>query len=203
MPKTKLGEALRKSKEIAAKRLETRKRKIERRRTVRNSEYKKFCDICFETYVRWRDSWIDTLDGTRYTPGDYEHYHACHFIPREVLATRYLEENCHGQSSGHNWAMSSKATPIIRLRTQRIYTDFLKKKYGYKKVNELFKLSKTLTHLFDWRCTAKRLYEQAISLNKDAIEARLKQCYRTLEEKHALNLILSEIQNSIDSNNES
>ena len=88
--------------------------------SLQTTHYKKFCDICFEFFIRERDRWTDTLDGRRFAQGDYEHYHAAHYIPRQALYTRYDPMNCHGQSSGHNWAASPKASPIVGLLFQNL-----------------------------------------------------------------------------------
>lgn len=195
MPITKLDRWTAKQRKIAAAKRATRTEKIARITTLKTSDYKRFCDICFEFYVRWRDRWTDGLDGRKFTPGDYEHYHACHYISRASLATRYLDENCHGQSSGHNWAMSSSAPMLIRQRTERLYTDFMRRKYGQDKIDELARLSTQICRwtAVDWMELSQKLYEKARQINADALNDRLGSVYRTLKEKRILALIMDKI----------
>lgn len=163
--------------------------------TLETKDYKKFCDICFEFYIRWRDGWTDTLDRKRYPVGDYEHYHACHYISRASLATRYDERNCHGQSSGHNWAMSSKAPTLIRKRTEAQYTAFMLRTYGQGTINELESLSTKICRwtIPDWIDKSAELYTKAQNINADALNERLDRIYTTTKEKRVLELIFDKI----------
>lgn len=196
MPATKIGAWVANQRRIANAKRATRTEKVARITTLKTSDYKRFCDVCFEFYIRWRDRWTDGLDGRKFTPGDYEHYHACHYISRASLATRYLDENCHGQSSGHNWGMSSSAPLLIRQRTERQYMRFMVKKYGRAKVAELEQLSRTICRwtAVDWTDKAGELYKKAHQINADALNDRLTSIYRTIKDKHILSLIMAQIQ---------
>lgn len=57
MPATKIGRWTDKHKEIQRKRAATRRARVAKMTTLSSSDYKKFCDICFEFYIRWRDRW--------------------------------------------------------------------------------------------------------------------------------------------------
>lgn len=197
MPITNLGRWTAKQKQTTARRNATRRARAERMTHLQTTHYKRFCDVVFEARIRWRDRWTDTLDGRRFSVGDYEHYHACHYIPRGSLATRYMDENCHGQSSGHNWAMSQAAPALIKDRTLRQYTAFIKRKYGDDMPNKLEQLSRTICHWteLDWIDKARELYQKALAMDGNALEARLAQVYRTFQEKRVLELILEKIKN--------
>lgn len=200
MPATKIGRWTAKQRKISDARRATRTARIQRTTRLKTSDLKRFCDICFEFRIRWRDRWTDGLDGRRYAPGDYEHYHACHYISRASLATRYLDENCHGQSSGHNWAMSSSAPLLIRQRTERLYTDFMRRKYGQATLDELERLSHQTCRWteVDWLEMARNQYTRARDTNAAALDDRLASIYRTIEGKHILNLILERISAPMD-----
>lgn len=195
MPATKISRWTAKNKEIQRKRAITRRARVEKMTTLETKDYKKFCDICFEFYIRWRDGWTDSLDNKRYPAGDYEHYHACHYISRASLATRYDERNCHGQSSGHNWAMSSKAPTLIRKRTEAQYTAFMLRSYGQGTINELESLSTKICRwtIPDWINKSAELYKKAQNINADALNERLSRIYTTTKEKRVLELIFDKI----------
>lgn len=163
--------------------------------SLQTTHYKKFCDICFEFYIRERDRWIDTLDGRRFPQGDYEHYHAAHYIPRQALFTRYNDMNCHGQSSGHNWAASPKASPIVRHRFMNLYRAWMVKTYGEPAVAELETLGEK-TGQFTipmWMDTARETYTKAHQINARAFTKRLASVYRTGKEQGILEQIFNKI----------
>lgn len=195
MPITRLDKYNRTRKAAHRANLATRRAKAVKRTTLTTPDYKKFCDICFEFYIRWRDNWIDGLDGKHYTPGDYEHYHACHYITRGCIATRYDPDNCHGQSSGHNWAMSQNAPTLIKDRTLRQYTRWMELNLGRETVERLEELSHTITHwtIPDWMDRARELYGQAVEINADGLKDRLNSIYKTIHDKRTLELIMEAI----------
>lgn len=195
MPATKIGRWTEKHKEIQRKRAATRRARVAKMTTLSSSDYKKFCDICFEFYIRWRDRWTDGLDNKRYPIGDYEHYHACHYVSRASLATRYDERNCHGQSSGHNWAMSPKAPTLIRKRTEAQYKSFMVRTYGQDVVDELESRSGQICRwtIPDWMDKATELYKKAQNINADALNDRLGRVYTTTKERRVLELIFEQI----------
>ena len=149
------------------------------RTQLQTTHYKKFCDTCFEFYIRERDRWIDTLDGRKFAWGDYTHYHAAHYIPRQALFTRYDEMNCHGQSSGHNWAASPKASPVVRHRFMRIYKAWLIKKYGKDAVEDLEARGDKIGQFTIpmWMDKARELYIKAHQINGAALTQRLATVY--------------------------
>ena len=197
MPATKLDRWTAARKQTIARRNATRRARAERMTHLQTTHYKRFCDIVFEARIRWRDKWTDTLDGRRFPVGDYEHLHACHYIPRGCLATRYMDENCHAQSSGHNWAMSQAAPALIKDRTLRQYTRFIQRKYGEDMPEKLEALSRTICHWseLDWIAKAKELYEKALAMDGKALAERLAQKYCTFQEKRVLELIMEKINN--------
>ena len=196
MPKTKLDTRIQKWRTSEIKRkinaALTRKKKAAKKKiSLSTSDWKKFCDICFEFYIRFRDNWIDGLDGKIYQPGNYEHYHACHYIPRGSLATRYIDINCHGQSSGHNFAMSSTAPTNIRRAMERIYRAFMVKKYGEETVKQLESLETQICHrsLYDWQILAAELFGQAAAMDSIRLQERLDKVYQWSNGKRTLELI--------------
>lgn len=162
---------------------------------LQTTHYKKFCDICFEFYIRERDGWTDTLDGRRFPQGDYEHYHAAHYIPRQALFTRYNDMNCHGQSSGHNWAASPSASPVVRYRFMRTYRAWMVKKYGEKAVDELEELgNKTGQFTIPmWMDKAVETYTKAHEINPRALTKRLASVWHTGHEQGILEQIFNKI----------
>lgn len=162
---------------------------------LQTTHYKKFCDICFEFYIRERDGWVDTLDGRKFQYGDFQHYHACHFIPRQALFTRYDPMNCHGQSSGHNWAASPKASPVVRYRFMLSYRAWLVRKYGKQAVKELEERGKQIGQFTIpmWMDCAKEQYERAKSVNEYGIKQRLASVFSTGYEQGILEQILAQI----------
>lgn len=162
---------------------------------LQTTHYKKFCDICFEFYIRERDRWTDTLDGRKFAQGDYEHYHAAHYIPRQALFTRYHEMNCHGQSSGHNWAASPKASPVVRHRFMKQYRAWMVKTYGADAVDELEKLGDKIGQFTIpmWMDAARENYEKAHAINAHALSRRLATVYRTGKDQGILEQIFNKI----------
>ena len=196
MPMTRLQRRVELHRKSELKRKEsfmrTRRKKVaEKKQSITTSDWKKFCDVCFEFYIRWRDNWIDGIDGKIYQPGDYEHYHACHYISRGSLATRYLDINCHGQSSGHNYAMSPKAPTNIRRNMEKTYRAFLVKTYSEEEVKELEALEgKPFKRTdYDWYKQAVECYGKAALLQPARLIERLDKVYKTTLEKRTLELI--------------
>lgn len=162
---------------------------------LQTTHYKKFCDICFEFYIRERDKWVDTLDGRKFQYGDYKHYHACHYVPRQALFTRYDEMNCHGQSSGHNWAASPKASPVVRHRFMFTYKEWLKKIYGADAVEQLEERGRQ-TGQFTipmWMDAARETYTKAHNINSYSLTKRLESVYKTGREQGILEQIFNKI----------
>lgn len=193
MPKTKLGETVKHQKHIIAKRIETRKiNTVSQMSDITYKDYRAFCDIVFETWIRCRDSWKCVLTSISYQVGDYEHYHACHFISRRILATRYLPENCHGQSGWLNYQQRLGNVQVIDQ-----YRRFMYKKYGAETVKDLYNLSKKHTKwtITDWKNKAKELYILMLSVENgaDIIKDRLKKNYKTIKEKYILEQIMGGI----------
>lgn len=193
MPKTKLNKLLDKFEETKKKKIETRKKKIDKENiTLSSKDYKFFCDTVFMCYIRYRDGWKCGLTEKQFVVGDYSKYQACHFVPKTRLAGRYLEENCHGQSAWCNY-QESLGNPVWVKR----YTDFMNKKYGRKRVNEIFQLnfSHTTWKMKDWENKAKEVYDQACKLENGAeiISGRLSMVYKTLREKKKLEMIMEKI----------
>ena len=181
--------------------MRTRRKKVaEKKQSITTSDWKKFCDVCFEFYIRWRDNWIDGIDGKIYQPGDYEHYHACHYISRGSLATRYLDINCHGQSSGHNYAMSPKAPTNIRRNMEKTYRAFLVKTYSEEEVRELEALEgKPFKRTdYDWYKQAVECYGKAALLQPARLIERLDKVYKTTLEKRTLELIQQRLAGGYD-----
>ncbi len=173
--------------------MQRRRNSINRGRAIilRTTHYKRFCDICFEFWVRWRDNWTDVLDGRKFAQGDYQHYQACHYFGRGSLSCRYNPMNCHGQSSGHNWAESTAAKNVSSLvydRTMLIYRRFLVKKYGEQAVAELEEESLKPCHrsIPEWQDLSVQLYKQAKKINARALSKRLASVYSKGEEQGIL-----------------
>lgn len=193
MPRTKLNNLQDKIENTKKKKIETRKSKIDQEKIVLSpKDYKLFCDTVFMCYIRYRDGWKCGLTGKQFDVGDYSKYQACHFVPKSRLAGRYLEENCHGQSAWCNY-QESLGNPYWVNR----YTEFMNKKYGRKRVNEIFQLNFTHSNwkLKDWKQKAKEVYQQACSLENgsEIVSGRLSMVYKTLRDKKKLDLILKEI----------
>lgn len=67
-------------------------------------QLKKELDVVFSRFIRLRDSRPDDF-GYCYTCGKRIHYkegHCGHFVPRNILTTRWLESNCKLQCVGCN-----------------------------------------------------------------------------------------------------
>jgi hypothetical protein len=193
MPRTKLNKLLDKFEETKQKKITTRKKKIEKEGvTVLPKDYKLFCDTVFMCYIRYRDGWKCGLTGKQFEIGDYSKYQACHFVPKSRLAGRYMEENCHGQSAWCNY-QESLGNPYWVKR----FTDFMNKKYGRKKVNEIFKLNFSHSNwkLKDWKQKAVEVYNQACKLENGAeiVNNRLNMVFKTLRDKKKLEIIMKEI----------
>src|SRR4026208_612319 len=93
---------------------------------------RKKLDDVFSAFIRSRD----TKDGKGWciTCGVYTELEAGHFIPRQHAATRWLENNVHGQCPRCNrWLHGDQAS----------YYEALVKKYGQDVVSELMRLKKT------------------------------------------------------------
>lgn len=195
MPYTRLQRHTALKRKGALQRKANNRNNAQRAIVLRTTHYKKFCDVCFEFYIRWRDNWTDGIDGRKFAQGDYKNYHACHFIPRAALATRYNPMNCHGQSSGHNWAASPNAHAKVRFCFMRQYRDFMERTYGADKVKELEQLGQqTCTRTpMDWQNLSKELYEQARKINAQALSKRLASVYSTGQEQGILDKILNEM----------
>ena len=196
MPITRLQRhtALRRKTEL--KRLTTvrankKARAAEKKKSLTTSDWKKFCDICFEFYIRWRDNWIDGIDGKIYQPGDYEHYHACHYISLGSLATRYLDINCHGQSSGHNYAMSPKAPTRVRRNMEKLYRAWMVKTYSEEEVAELESHENDICRRtdYDWYMQARECFAKAARQDSARLQERLNKLYKTTLQKRTLELI--------------
>lgn len=201
MPITKLQRKIALQRKTRLKRRATYTRKAAERKTyLTSSDWKKFCDICFEFYIRWRDNWIDGIDGKIFQPGDYEHYHACHYMPRGCMATRYLDINCHGQSSGHNWAMSGKAPAKIRRNMEDMYRAWMVKQYSEEEVAELERRSNEICRrtLYDWEIQARDCFSKAARADAARLNERLQQKYKTALEQRTLELIQSTIAGGIN-----
>lgn len=190
MPKTKLGESVKREKNIIAKRIKTRKNNIISQMPEPDyKDYRELCDILFETWIRVRDGWTCVLTGLKYEPEDYEHYHACHFISRRILATRYLPENCHGQSGWLNYQQRLGNVKVIDQ-----YRRFMYKKYTAKVVKGLYALSRQHTKwkLDDWKTKMAELYQQMLSVpdGQKIIERRFEKIYNTIRRRHKLEQML-------------
>jgi len=178
-------------KRVTTLRANKKARAAEKKKSLTTSDWKKFCDICFEFYIRWRDNWIDGIDGKIYQPGDYEHYHACHYISRGSLATRYLDINCHGQSSGHNYAMSPKAPTRVRRNMEKLYRAFMIETYGEQEVLELESRENEICRRtdYDWYMQARECFGKAARLDAPRLQERLNKLYKTTLQKRTLELI--------------
>lgn len=148
-------------------------------------------------WIRWRDRWRDTLDGKQFLPGNYEHYHACHYHSRACMAIRYDERNCHGQSSIHNARMAGKFGQLPRKQTEEKYKAFMLWKFGQAVLDELDASAKETypRSIADWIDLARELYGRCMGFSKTLTAERLSQVYRRLAEKKTLELILERITN--------
>lgn len=206
MPITKLSRhvALKRKSELKRKTsaANTRKKNAAKKKlSLSSSDWMKFCDLCFEFYVRFRDNWIDTLDGRIATMGDYEHYHACHYMGRGYMATRYIDMNCHGQGSDHNYFMSySNPNDRKRKAEQAKYKEFMVKKYGKETVDALEEKAKEVCHrsLYDWKVLAFELFGQAAAMDSLRLQERLDKVYKWSKAQRTLELIQSELAKGID-----
>ena len=193
MPKTKLGESVKRNKATIAKRIKTRSiNTIAKISEPNYKDYRLLCDILFETWVRERDGWKCVLTSLEYERGDYEHYHACHFISRRILATRYVPENCHGQSGWLNYQQRLGNVQVIDQ-----YRRFMYKTYGADTVKYLYGLSRRHTkwNLEDWKAKTAELYTQMLSVpdGKEIIDNRLAKIFDTIGRRYMLEQMLKSI----------
>lgn len=198
MPRTKLGMAVKRRKEQYKKRIDTR---------IANTvatcpeptwkDYRELCDYLFETWVRYRDGWKCPFTGKIYEEGDYEHYHAGHFIGRRCLATRYLSENCHGESSWLNYQQSLGNVKVIDE-----YLQFMRRTYGQDTINHLYDLAKTTGRwtMAQWRAKLVELWEQMMTIpnGKQIMEKRFETLYITTKRRYALSQMLKLVGESTD-----
>lgn len=148
--------------------------------SLTSSDWMKFCDICFEFYVRFRDNWIDTLDGTIFQPGDYLNCHASHYISREYKATRYIDINCHAQHKDKNYAVSnSNLNMRTRDAARKRYNDWMIQKYGKETIAALHDKAKETCRrtLYDWQILAAELFGQAAALDSIRLQERLESVF--------------------------
>ena len=88
----------------------------------------------FAEYIRKRDTDPESGKGWCITCGTFTELECGHFIPRQHSATRWLENNSHGQCSRCNrWLHGDQAA----------YYEALVQKYGQDVVSELMRLKKT------------------------------------------------------------
>jgi len=161
-----------------------------------SSDYMLFCDTCFEFYIRYRDNWVDTLDGKIFRQGDFEGYHACHYISRANRSTRYLDINCHGQSQNYNFTMSnSNPNPILRRNMENKYRNFLVRKYGEDDVKALEAMNgqECKVSEYDWQVLARDLYGKAARQDSLRLEQRLLKVFRWSKDRRTLELIREKI----------
>lgn len=192
MPRTKLGMQVAKRKKDYQSRVATRKKNIiESCPTPQWQHYRQLCDYLFETYIRYRDGWKCVLCGKQHRIGDYEHYHACHFISRRILSTRYDPINCHGQSSWLNYQERLGNVKVIDE-----YLTYVREKYGVEEVKRLYSLAKTHTvwNLSQWIQKARELYIQPsdqVPGWSQIIDGRLKALYNTTKKRFLLEQMLN------------
>lgn len=191
MPRTKLGMAVQRRKEQYKKRIDTRiANTIAQCDEPTWKDYRELCDYLFETWIRYRDGWKCPLTGKTYAEGDYEHYHACHFIGRRCLATRYLPENCHGQSSWLNYQQSLGNVKVIDE-----YLQFMRVTYGQDTINRLYVLAKGNVRwtMNQWRSKLTELWNQMLSIpnGQQIMEKRFETLYTTTKRRYALERMLT------------
>jgi len=189
MPITKLDRWNQHCKTIQGKQNMTRRANTPRPGALTSLDYKKFCDTCFEMWIRWRDGWQSVVSGRAY-PWDYTKIHAGHYFGRGSLNTRYDPRNCHAITSQENyWQHLGKQDEIIK------YHDFMLRTYGQETLDELREMSQTLSHwsIPDWMDKARELHTQSFAYNPRETKSRLDAVYRTIKEKLVLELIIETI----------
>jgi len=98
------------------------------------AKLKRKLDKRFSAWIRRRDSATNGNTGFCVTCEKWAVLQAGHFIPRQYLATRWLETNVHGQCSACNcWGHGEQAE----------YYRALVKRYGQEVVDELMRLKRT------------------------------------------------------------
>lgn len=134
MPRTKLSDIVQKRKELTKKRYEMRKKRLsDKKHELTTAEYTKFCDVIFETYIKLRDGWKCGITGKQYAYGlEFQFYQSCHYFSRKFFATRYVEENCNGQSSACNQAEHWNDASMWRK-----YDEMMVRKWGDGIIEEL------------------------------------------------------------------
>jgi hypothetical protein len=107
------------------------------------SKLKKKLDSVFSKWIRARDKKC-------YTCGRTENLQCGHFIPRQYLAVRFDERNCHAQCYACNMLYNGQPSA---------YALNLQKQYGKKIIQELENQRKVITKLTpDWYLEKLKYY---------------------------------------------
>jgi hypothetical protein len=117
------------------------------------AKLKKELDAIFSKFIRWRDK------GQCYTcpkKDDPKYMQNGHFVPRQYLAVRYDERNCHCQCYACNMLYNGQPSR---------YAQRLKEDFGEEIINELEKLRQQITKDFPYEEKIKEYtlkYEQLL-----------------------------------------
>ena len=123
------------------------------------SKYKKDLDIAFGRYIRERDGHKCYTCGLQMEPTKSQ---CGHFVPRQYLATRFDERNCHAQCYACNMLYNGQPSA---------YAVRLKNDYGEAIVEELEKSRTKITKLsIPW-------YEEQIDKYKKLLEIEKKMTF--------------------------
>lgn len=101
--------------------------------TAKPSTLKKYADAAMSNYIRERDNWTCCIC---WMDREYVDIDNGHYIPRQILALRFDETNCHAQCKNCNWKHNIDREP---------YRQFILGKYWQEKIDWFSEQSKVIT----------------------------------------------------------
>jgi len=122
---------------------------------VSTAKLKKKLDAVFSKYIRWRDKGVCFTCGHTNDPKKMQ---CGHFVPRQYLATRYDEKNCHCQCFACNMFYGGQPS---------VYATKLEKVYGRGTVAKLEKLRTKIVKDFPYEEKIKH-YERLVKAQNNS-----------------------------------
>lgn len=125
--------------------------------TVKVSTLKKKADAIFSRYIRQRDRNV-MGEGVCYTCGrvsDWKKMQCGHFVPRQYLATRYDEINCHAQCYACNMLYGGQPSS---------YASRLERDFGPGTVERLEGLRRVIMRDFDYQRVCSEFKSRCLQL---------------------------------------
>ena len=114
-----------------------KKKKVNKQKELKKLVEK--ADDAFQMMIRYRDNFKCITCGRQFPFGERTLFHAGHFISRVHKATRWDEQNCHGQCAKCN-LMQSRGS----IYTIHAYEQALKALYGEGIVEDLIQRSRQI-----------------------------------------------------------